>query len=79
MGLVVAHGLRLALAGLAIGLIGAFAATRWMSSMLYEVGPTDPATLALVGSACLAVVVAACLVPARRSARIDPFVALRQE
>jgi putative ABC transport system permease protein len=65
--------------GLGMGLIGAFAASRWLRALLFEVEPADPLTFAVV-SALLAVVgLAACYVPARRATRVDPLVALRAE
>jgi ABC-type antimicrobial peptide transport system permease subunit len=75
--LVVGHGLRLTLAGIAIGLAGALALTRLMSSLLYQTSATDP--IAFVASALLFTVVAvlASYLPARRATRIDPTEALR--
>ena len=77
--LVLGGGLRLALLGIGIGLAGAFAATRLMSGMLYGVAPADPATLAAVAAALLAIALFACWLPARRAARVDPTEALRYE
>jgi putative ABC transport system permease protein len=66
-------------AGVALGLAAALALTRSLQSFLYQVQPTDPATLA-AGAALLAfVALLACLIPARRAMRVDPAVALRQE
>jgi putative ABC transport system permease protein len=77
--IVVRQGLRLAIAGAAIGLIGALIVSRLMTGLLYGVKPTDPLTFA--GVAVLLVVVAlfACYIPARRAIRVDPMVALRHE
>ena len=76
--LVLNRGLGLALAGVVAGLGGAFAATRYLQALLYDVAPTDP--LALGGAAAVLFVVAAfaCVIPARRAIRIDPVAALRE-
>jgi len=76
---VVAHGLTLTLIGLAAGLAAALALTRLMKTLLFEVSPTDPATLAGVAALITVVAAAASLVPALRATRVDPIVALRME
>ena len=76
---VVGHGLRLVLLGLCIGVAAALVVTRWMSSVLFDVKPTDPLTFAAVGVLLTAVAFLASYIPARRAMRVDPMVALRYE
>jgi putative ABC transport system permease protein len=77
--LVIRQGATLALAGIVIGSLGAFAATRWMRSMLFQVDPLDPLTFAAVGVALAVVAVGACWVPALRAARVSPVTAMRYD
>ena len=77
--LVIRRGLLLTLAGIVIGVAAAVSVTRLLTSMLYGVTPTDPATLLTVLVMLTAVVALACYVPARRATRVDPIVALRDE
>ena len=70
------EGFVLVLAGIGIGLAGALALTRLMSSLLFGVSPTDAATFAAVPAVLAAVALLACYLPARRAARVDPTVAL---
>jgi putative ABC transport system permease protein len=79
LGLVLRQGLGLTLAGMALGLVGAIAATRLLTNMLFEVKPSDPLTYATVVLLLGMVVLAAIYVPARRAMRVDPVIALRQE
>jgi putative ABC transport system permease protein len=76
---VMAHGLTLALIGLAAGVAAALVLTRLMASLLFEVSPNDPGTLAGVAALVTIVAAAASLVPAVRATRVDPIVALREE
>ena len=71
--------MRLALAGIAIGVLAALAVTRLMSSLLFSVHPYDPLTFVVVSSILATVALIAGWLPARRAARIDPLVALRQD
>ena len=75
--LVLGEGVRLAAAGVALGLVGALALTRAVSSLLYRVDPRDPWTFAALAAALTVVALVACYLPARRAARVDPICALR--
>jgi ABC-type antimicrobial peptide transport system permease subunit len=77
--MVVRQGMLAAAVGLTIGLAGAAALGKVLTTLLYGVTPTDVATFAGVGVLLLAVVLIACLVPARRAVRIDPLEALRSD
>jgi predicted permease len=77
--LVLGDGAKLACFGIAIGIAGAIALTRLMTSLLFEVKPTDPETFAVVAIVLAIVALAACYVPTRRAMRVDPMVALRYE
>jgi predicted permease len=77
--LILSGGGRLAAAGIAVGLAAAFGLTRLMSSLLYGVSAYDPLTFVSVAGLLLVVALAACFIPARRAAKVDPMVALRYE
>jgi putative ABC transport system permease protein len=76
---IVREGLGLAAIGLALGLAGAFALTRFLSTQLFGIAPTDPATFAAVAALLAVVALAATLAPARRATLVDPIVTLRSE
>jgi predicted permease len=76
--LVIKDGARLCVTGIAIGVLGAFGITRWLSSELYGVSPTDPLTYVAVVIAVAAVTLTACYVPTRRAMAVDPMIALRE-
>ncbi len=77
--LVLGRGLKLALIGICIGVIGALVLTRFLASLLYGVKPADPLTFTAVSLILIAVALLACLIPARRAAKVDPILALRYE
>jgi ABC-type antimicrobial peptide transport system permease subunit len=77
--LVLGHGLKLTIIGAALGLFGAFLATRAITSVLYGVSATDPFTFGLVSVILIGVALAACYVPARRATKVEPLIALRNE
>jgi putative ABC transport system permease protein len=77
--LVITQGLKLAVFGVVIGLLGAWGVTRVMSALLFGVTPTDALTLGAVAVTLGMVALLACYVPARRATKVDPLVALREE
>jgi putative ABC transport system permease protein len=77
--LVIGQGMKLALSGVAIGLIASFLLTHVMKTLLFGVSATDPLTFALIAALLIAVALLACYLPARRAAQVDPLVALRCE
>ena len=79
MKLIVGQGLKLTLVGVGLGLACAFALTRMMSSLLFGVSATDPPTFIITAMLLTLTAVAACYIPARRAARVDPMVALKYE
>ena len=77
--MVIKQGMSLVLIGVALGVAGAYAATRTIRSLLFEVGTTDPLTFVLVSVLLAVVGFVACYLPARRATKVDPLVALRYE
>ena len=79
LGLVIGQGMRLALLGIALGLLGAFALTRVLQRLLFEIRPTDAPTFVAATALLSLVAFIACWIPARRAAKVDPMEALRHE
>jgi putative ABC transport system permease protein len=79
LGLVLGQGIRLAIMGAIAGVVGSVALTRLLKSELFDIKPTDPATLIGTAVLMLLVALAACYLPARRATHVDPLVALRHE
>jgi len=77
--LVVARGMKIVCAGIALGLIGALLTTRLVTSLLFEVEANDPIVLASVTGALALAALLACVLPARQATRVDPISALRSE
>jgi putative ABC transport system permease protein len=78
-GLIVRQGLGLAVAGVALGIVGALGATRLIEGLLYSVSATDPVVYSALAALLLAIAALACYVPARRAMRVDPMTALRSD
>jgi ABC-type antimicrobial peptide transport system permease subunit len=77
--MMIRQGLTLAAWGIAVGVVGAWAITRVIGSLLYNVTPTDPISFGLVAGVMLAVSAVAAYLPARRATHVDPVIALRAE
>jgi putative ABC transport system permease protein len=77
--LVLGQGMRLIALGIFLGLAASLWVTRWLTSLLFEIKPIDPATLSAVAILLIAVALLASWIPARRAARIDPIQALREQ
>jgi predicted permease len=79
LAMVVGQGVKMTGIGLGIGMVGALVLTRFFSSMLYGVKPTDPLTFIAVALILIIIALMACSIPARRATKVDPMVALRHE
>jgi len=77
--LVIWNGMTLTIVGIAFGLVGAFALTRFLSSLVFEISSSDPLTFTAIPVTLALISLLACYIPARRATRIDPLVALRDE
>ncbi len=78
LGMVLGQGMRLTIAGLVAGLIASFGLTRLLQAQLFNVKPTDPATLTVVAGFIAVIAFVACYIPAQRATRVDPMVTLRE-
>jgi putative ABC transport system permease protein len=76
---ILGQGMRLTLVGVTAGLLGAFAMTRLLRGLLFEVAPSDPLTYVCVAGLLAVVALLACYIPARRATKVDPMIALRYE
>ena len=79
LSLAIRHGMQPALIGVCVGLAAAFGLMQLLTSLLFEVKPTDPVTFILVGCGLLVIAFAACYFPSRRATKVDPMLALRHE
>jgi ABC-type antimicrobial peptide transport system permease subunit len=79
LGMILGQGMRLTTVGLTAGLVASFGLTRLLQAQLFNVKPTDPATLGIVAGFIAAVALVACYVPAQRATRVDPIITLREE
>jgi putative ABC transport system permease protein len=77
--MIIGQGMLLAFLGVIFGLASAFALTRLMATMLFDIAPTDPVTFAAIAILLSAVALLACYIPGRRATKVDPMISLRYE
>ena len=77
--MILGHGMKLTLLGVGVGLVGAFALTRLMATMLFGVEPTDATTFASIAALLIAIALLACYLPGRRATKVEPTISLRYE
>jgi putative ABC transport system permease protein len=77
--LILGQGLKLALIGVGLGLVGAFIVTRFMATMLFGIEPTDATTFGAITAILIAVALLACYLPGRRATKVEPTISLRYE
>lgn len=77
--MILGNGMKLALIGVALGLVGAFALTRLMATMLFGVEPTDAMTFSAISVLLITVALLACYLPGRRATKVEPTISLRYE
>ena len=77
--MILGHGMKLALLGVGVGLVGAFALTRLMATMLFGVEPTDATTFASIAVLLIGIALLACYLPGRRATKVEPTISLRYE
>jgi len=77
--MILGQGMKLTLVGIGVGLLGAFALTRLMATMLFGVAPTDATTFASIAVLLIVVALLACYLPGRRATKVEPTISLRYE
>jgi putative ABC transport system permease protein len=77
--MILGQGMRLALIGVGLGLVGAFIVTRFMATMLFGIEPTDATTFGAITAILIAVALLACYLPGRRATKVEPTISLRYE
>jgi putative ABC transport system permease protein len=77
--MILGHGMKLALIGVGVGLVGAFALTRLMATMLFGVEPTDAMTFGSIAALLIGIALLACYLPGLRATKVEPTISLRYE